>query len=441
MLERFNTFIKAGKLFSGRHRILLAVSGGIDSMVMLDLFRKSRYPIGIAHCNFTLRGNESDIDQSFVRSYAEENNIPFFTVAFETEVYAGEKGLSIQMAARELRYNWLCRLSLEENYHYIATGHSIDDSIETFFINLSRGTGIHGLTGISDKQGVIVRPLLFATRKEIEEYAEKNNIRYREDSSNAETKYLRNKFRHKIIPLFEKVNPSFRQSMAATIAHLKATESVFNNVISQYRKSCVKVFQDQVSIDYTKLSGNEFSRIIIYELLNEYGFNSDQAERILNSAHTGSGKKFYSTGYRLVKDRTTFIITTRSQETNKTLVIDENTRSIQYPISLKLKKKAVDASFKISGDEKKACLDFDTLVFPLQLRKWRKGDKFMPLGMNTYKKLSDFFTDHKFSIPDKEKVWLLVSEDEIVWILGHRIDNRFKITQETQTGLIIEYRE
>ncbi len=420
-------------------KILLAVSGGIDSMAMFNLFVKTAYKIGVAHCNFTLRGAESDEDQQFVKIQAEKFNVPFYTIRFDTKDYAKKRGISIQMAARDLRYDWLRNIQNENGYQYIGVGHNSDDSIETFFINLTRNAGIHGLTGIKPKQNNIIRPLLFASRNEIADYAQTNNIPYREDSSNAETKYLRNKLRLNIIPEIEKLNPAFKDNMHDVLARMRDAEHLLDEIVDQYRKELLKKDGNKILIDYQKLPATDASGTILYELLREYGFNGDQVKSIAGSVNSESGKLFYSKSHRLIKDREFFIITGIKADDTAEIYINNSDSTIDYPIGLNLKVYPNSSDFNIPQQSTIAAIDRDKLIFPLVLRKWRQGDRFMPFGMEHFKKLSDFFIDLKLSVADKESLWIIESDGKIVWIVGKRIDNQYRILPETKNILLIEY--
>jgi tRNA(Ile)-lysidine synthase len=432
MVHRFTTFIQTQQLCTDKDKILVAVSGGIDSMVMLHLFLKTGFRIGIAHCNFNLRGRESDDDQKFVGDYAKEMNLPFHTINFETRKHADERGISIQMSARELRYDWLEQVKHENGYDHIAVGHNSDDSIETFFINLTRNSGIHGLTGIKPRFKNIIRPLLFASRKEIEEYANSHHISYREDSSNKETKYLRNKIRHLVIPEFEKVNPSFRNNILEAIFRFKDLEKQLADMTAHYQNMAMTIADEKVKIDFTKFPSTEIMNIVLYEMVKGYGFNGDQVKSMIESIHGESGKQFFSGSYRLIKDRNEFIITRREEAADTLFSVEKGTTHINLPVQLSFEVQPKPDSLKIPSVSNMAFLDYDKLVFPLKLRKWRQGDRFVPFGMSQFKKLSDFFTDNKLSLDEKESVWLVESLDDIVWIVNHRIDNRYRITEETR---------
>lgn len=438
MIELFESYIATHNLFTQDDKILLAVSGGIDSMVMLNLFMSTGYKTGMAHCNFNLRGAESDGDQKFVQNHAEKHNIPFYTTGFDTKKYASDNGISIQMAARDLRYKWLNNIKDEHGYQYISVGHNSDDSVETFFINLTRNSGIHGLTGIKPKHSNIVRPLLFASRNDITEFAQGNNIQYREDSSNAETKYLRNKLRHKIIPEIEKINPAFKENIQEVIERMREAEQLLSEVVKQYRNQALTKDGNRIIIDYNKLPDSDSSGTILFELLRDYGFNGDQVKTISRSVNSESGRQFFSKSYRLLKDRDCFIITELIDIPDIEYFIDNTDSGIDVPIMLTLKTILNAKSFKIPRQSHVAALDMDKLIFPLKLRKWRKGDRFMPFGMENFKKLSDFFIDNKISLDQKKSVWIIESGGDIVWIVNQRTDNRFRIQSSTKNILLIE---
>jgi len=323
-------------------------------------------------------------------------------------------------------------MKLENGYDHIAVGHNSDDSIETFFINLSRNSGIHGLTGIKSRFRDVIRPLLFATRQEIEAFAKINQISYREDSSNKETKYLRNKIRHQIIPEFEKVNPSFRDSMQEVIFRFRDLEKQLTDMTSYYQNLAMTIADEKVRIDITKFPSEDIMNIVLFEMVKDYGFNGDQVKSMIESVHGESGKQFFSDSFRLIKDRNEFIITKREKVSDSVYTIEKGVSHIDIPVELSFEMLLKPDSFKILTHLNMAFLDCDKLIFPLKLRKWVKGDRFVPFGMTHFKKLSDFFIDNKLSLVEKESVWLIESGNEIVWIINHRIDNRYRITEETR---------
>ncbi len=429
MLEEFKRFAVKNLLFKKADKTLITVSGGRDSIVLCELFYKAKFHFSIAHCNFQLRGKEANDDEDFVKKLALKYKVEFFTKRFKTKEFAEKNKLSIQEAARVLRYKWFEEVRLKNNYNFIATAHHKDDELETFFINLVRGTGIAGLHGILPKRGKIIRPLLFADRNEIDEFVKKNKLQFREDSSNISDKYLRNKIRHKILPLFEEINPVFRKTLSEEITRLNEVEKVYNYFISANENQVLK--NNTISISVLKKS--PFASTLLYEILKKYHFNSAVANEVFSSLDSESGKQFLSSTHRLVKDRDRLIIAKRTTAKNNTVFsVLHNEKMLISPLKIELSKVKNSPDFKISTDSNIACLDFEKLTFPLIIRKWRNGDFFYPLGMRKKKKLSNFFTDIKLSIPEKENTWLLCSDDKIVYIIGKRIDERFKVGKQTK---------
>jgi len=435
MLKDFFRYLKNKKLFNRYEKILLTVSGGLDSMVMAELFRRAEHNFSIAHCNFNLRGSESDGDEEFVMEYCRKYNIPYFIKHFETIKFAKDKKISIQMAARNLRYEWFEYLCNKEGFNYYATAHHKDDEIETFFINLLRGTGIAGLHGILPKQGRIIRPLLFAGRAEIEEYARKINLNFREDSSNSEVKYLRNNIRHRLLPVLKEIESGYRDIITGNIERIRKTEIVYRIEIDRLRKEVSFFERDLLKISISALRGIKSKGILLFEILSEYGFNFAQIKDILNSLDGTSGKTFYSDTHILVKDRNDLIITKQEEVNDEIIEIFPNTSFIVSPLNIRIGTIEKTDDYRIIPDPAFALLDKFKLIFPLKVRKWKQGDFFYPLGMKNKKKLSDFFIDEKFSIVKKQKTYVLTSGNDIVWIIGHRIDDRYKITATTVSVL------
>jgi tRNA(Ile)-lysidine synthase len=437
MLNRFLENITSKKLFEPNQKVLLAVSGGIDSMVMLYLFEKSGFDYGIVHCNFQLRGDESDQDEEFVKTQVLIHGVPSFFIRFDTEEYAQINGISIEMAARELRYEYFEKVRIEHNYDFIATAHHSDDLIETFFLNLSRKTGIKGLTGIKEKSGKIIRPLLFASRNEIEKFASENYIEFREDSTNNEVFYQRNFLRHQILPLFSELNQSFKKNVLASIENLKDAESVYSRFFeSEKKKVRINAIDSQI-VNIENLRKSEHPKLLLLEILNEFNFNPIVAEEVFQSLESESGKQFYSKTHRLVKDREKLFISEIEKKENRIYYIEADDTELFAPFEIKVEKWS-GKDFKIRKEKNIACLDFEKLEFPLLIRKWQQGDYFQPLGMTGFKKVSDFLIDEKIPVHEKENTWLLCSGNKIVWIMGHRIDNRFKITEKTGKIIKIE---
>ena len=443
MLHQFNTFIKEQQLFSPDDRILLTVSGGLDSMVMAELFHQAGYRFGIAHCNFQLRGEESDEDERFVEKLANSYEVSFYTTRFCTKDIAGIRKVSIQMAARELRYVWFEEICKQEGFDLIATAHHLDDQVETLFINLLRGTGIAGLHGIPIRNGKVIRPLLFASREEIFMYARKQNIDFREDRSNSSLNYTRNRIRHQLIPLLRSIDPDYARQITATIHRIQGTESILKPLVEKSRKNVLRKEQGKWIFEIGELKKLKPLQDWMYELLSPFEFNETTICNLIRSLDHESGKSFYSTSYRIIKDRGQLIMTALSQEdpanSPDEFIIDDMTEEIDKPIRLSFKSVVRLKNDQISTDINIATLDNGKLTYPLILRRWQPGDFFYPFGMNKRKKLSDFFIDEKIPIPDKEKTWLLCSGKKIVWVVGHRPDHRFRVTPKTKEVLEVRF--
>jgi len=428
MLEDFIGFIKKEKLFNSKDKILLAVSGGVDSVVLSHLFSQAGFTYAMAHCNFKLRGNESDEDELFTKKFAEKLKVKCYCTSFETEKLSETEGISIQMAARNLRYKWLEKIRSENNYKYIALAHHQDDITETLFINLIRGTGISGLHGIAPKTGNIIRPLLFSSKNNILEFTRKHQIDFREDSSNASEKYIRNKIRHQVVPVLKEINPSLNSTIASNIEHFKFAENIYLNHIKKIRKSIIKKQKNKIKISIKQTENLKNKVYYFYEFLKPYNFNLSTVNDIIKSLKKSPGKVFVSSTHRLLKDRQYLIIEKNKKNTHKQFLIDTNTRKIDTgSIILKFKITDKKASVRNIKDPSLAVFDFDKLIFPLTLRKWEKGDCFIPFGMHHKKKLSDFFIDNKIPLFEKEKILVLCSAGKIIWVVGHRINNIYKI--------------
>lgn len=439
MQEKLEAFISENNLFCKNDRILIALSGGVDSVVLATLMKKCNYSICLAHCNFHLREEESNRDEAFVRSWAKENGVELFVKEFDTYGYMKENKISLEMAARDLRYQWFDLLLKEHNFSYLATAHHLDDSIETFFINLLRGTGIAGLHGIQAKNDKIVRPLLFATREEILSYAKENSISFVEDSTNSETKFTRNKIRHNLFPVLRELNPNFEFALKKDIEHLRDTEVVFRREIEKVKQEIIEKEKDVFKIRIEKLQELTPLNIYLYEILSEYGFNETNINDILLCLNENSGKQFFSKTHRLLKDRQyIFIDKIKDESKNNFFLINQQQGSLIYPLRMQMEVMRDLKFINISKSKNIAMLDFDLLKFPLVLRKWRQGDSFVPFGMKKEKKLSDYFTANKYSLIDKENQWILCSEEKIIWIVGERIDDRFRISNKTKNILKIE---
>lgn len=439
MQEKFEAFVREQKLFDKNDRVLVALSGGVDSVVLATLMLRSGYTFSVAHCNFHLRGEESNRDERFVRSWAEKNKIKLFVSEFDTYEYMQQKGISLEMAARELRYSMFNNLMTAQGFSLLATAHHADDSAETFFINLLRGTGIAGLHGILPKHDNIVRPLLFATRKDIFDFAKANNIPFVEDSTNEDTQFLRNKIRHRLFPLLKDLCPNFDTVIKKDIDRLRETEIVFRSVIERLRADIIEKESNICKINIDRLRKLHPIRILLYELLSEYGFNETDSNNVLASLDKESGKQFFSKTHRLLKDRNYLFITPlNADQHQERYLLNESQNMVNEPIHLVLETLEELTFVNISKDRNIAMFDKDMLQFPLVLRHWKQGDAFVPFGMRKSKKLSDFFTSEKYSLIDKQQQWLLCSGDDIIWIVGRRTDNRYRISEKTKTILKIE---
>lgn len=416
-------------------KLLLATSGGLDSMVMVDLFHKSNYKIAIAHCNFQLRGLESFQDEKFVQDYAALNKIKLFVTQFDTEAFAKDYKLSTQVAARELRYNWFYELLETQNFDYILTAHHADDNLETFLINLVRGTGLDGLTGIPSQNENVIRPLLVFSRKEIENYAKTNAIEWREDSSNELDKYLRNKIRHNLVPILKELNPDFLSSFQKTQNNLKDAESIVNDGEYIIYQEVVTENEDgTVFFNLKKLTQMTNYKAYLYQWLNEFGFSDWSA--IYDLVDSQSGKQVLSTQFRLLKNRDFLILSPiNTLEKNQEYFIEKFQKEVKIPLNLSLCK--VDDISLVTNTT--IFVDANKLQFPLVLRQWIEGDSFQPFGMDRKtKKVSKLFKDEKLSLIEKENTWILCSNNQIVWIIGIRQDERFKIENTTKNILKIE---
>lgn len=418
---------------------LLAVSGGADSVSLLHAFHALHLKASVLHCNFSLRGAESDADEQFVRRLCEDLGITCHVRQFDTARHARENGLSIEMAARELRYNWFREMKQSLNMDYIVVAHHADDVAETILINLCRGTGIKGLTGIQPVNGNILRPLLECSRDEILTYLTEHRLDYRTDSSNRSLDYVRNKIRHQVIPVFKEINPAFLNTLMENCTALKETERIFRYGLQQLQEEVLKQEGDEMLLDIPRILSAPAPYTLLYELLKPYGFNKKQIRDILNTHDATPGKQFTAGNTRLVKDRHYWRLDDHSQCTPTNCLL---TSAGQFDIagrSLRVSVFPRPADFKIPQTPNVACLDADKVEFPLSVRNWQAGDYFYPLGMGKgKKKLSDFFTDRKFTARQKQACLLLLSGEEIVWLIGHRIDDRFKITPATQHILQVE---
>ncbi len=435
MIEKVRSYIKENRLLKPDDRVIVGLSGGMDSMTLIDVLLSLGYNCMAVHCNFHLRGEESERDAAFVEQWCESAKVGLVSVDFDTYRYAAEHKISIEMAARELRYKWFEDIRKEHHADAIAVAHHRDDLAETVLLNLIRGTGIRGLSGISPKNNSIVRPLLGISRDEIEAYVDERKLPFIFDSSNSDDAFVRNFLRLNVIPLLEKINPSVKNSIYRTAQHVGEARKIYDFYVENQKKA---IFAgNRINID--KLKTTLSPATMLFEILSPFGFNASVIEDICQCLDSIPGKVFYSNDYRLIKDRKDLILDKISDEnfSQREYAIDKVSQEITDPIRLKIS--FLSGNITINKDARFLYADADKLSFPLTLRKWQPGDWFIPFGMKGRKKLSDFFTDRKFSLPDKENAWVLTSDEDIVWVVGERSDDRFKITESTENVLVMEF--
>lgn len=434
MLGQFENHISNHFPFLQGKKLLLAVSGGLDSMVLVHLFQQLNYEIVVLHCNFQLRGLESFEDQQFIQEYSNTNAIPFVFTQFDTEAFAADCKVSIQVAARELRYSWFYEQLAIQKGDFILTAHHADDNLETFLINLSRGTGLEGLTGIPAQNEKVIRPLLSFSRQQMEEYASVNKLKWREDSSNASDKYLRNKIRHHLVPLLKELNPNFISSFEKTQSFLSEAQELVDDAAIMVYQQVAREEGEDIYFDLVRLLQLPNYSSYLYQWLKEFGFTAwDDIYELVTSQ---SGKQVVAPYFRLIKDRDCLILSPLlSQENQQEFKIESVESKVKFPLNLvfsTVSKIGVASNSTIFVDQ-------DKLVFPLTLRHWNEGDVFQPFGMEgKSKKVSKLFKDEKLSLIDKEKVWLLCSNNQVVWVVGIRQDERFIIDPNSKNLLKIE---
>lgn len=435
MKEQIQQYIIQHQLLSGEKPVVVGISGGADSVALLHILVSLGYKCIAAHCNFNLRGDESFRDEQFTIDFTKRLQVPLCKISFETNKYAQENRLSVEMAARELRYRWFEELLNTYDADAVAVAHHRDDSVETLLINLTRGSGITGLTGIKPKNGNVVRPLLCVSREDIYAYIENNGLEYVTDSSNSSDIYTRNFIRLKVIPLLEEINPSVKASLARTANHLYDASLIYNHSIEEARK----VITQNNRLSISALLSFPAPATILYEMLKPYGFSRTVCESIFTVLEKDSGKIFYSSTHRLLKDRSDLLIDVLSGEDNRAYLINLEDDNVDLPVELKPEIVVIKEDYQIEKDKKFAYFDFDKLSFPLVLRHWQEGDWFVPFGMKGKKKISDYFNDKKFSLFDKEKTWLLCSGQDVIWIVGERTDNRYRIEKTTKRVLKLKF--
>jgi tRNA(Ile)-lysidine synthase len=420
-------YIEEHTLLNTNAKVIVGVSGGADSIALLDILHSLGYECIVAHCNFHLRGQESYRDEYFVEKAAARYNMKYVSANFDTKRYIQEESISLEMAARELRYAWFEKIRKKYKAEKIAVAHHQDDSVETVLINLIRGTGIRGLTGIPPINGKVIRPLLCIYRNDILKYLEQRELGFVVDSTNKEDLYIRNKIRLNVIPLLQSINPSAIHAISRTSENLYQTEKIYRSYIDKAKQ---KVFTNN-QIDINLLLKQKEPKTILFEILFPFGFNSATVDNIYKSFDGLSGKIFYSTENQVIKDRDVLIVEPISNKQDIIYTIFEHETELDTPIHLTLETFRNSPDLKIEKDPNIVYLDKGKLSYPLLIRKWKHGDKFIPFGMKGHKKISDYFSDNKFSLVDKNNTWLLCSIEDIVWIIGQRPDDRYKITNKT----------
>ncbi|MEL7119746.1 MAG: tRNA lysidine(34) synthetase TilS [Bacteroidota bacterium] len=436
----FIDFIETKNWFQDNQRVLLAVSGGLDSMVMAYLFAQTNYDVGIAHCNFKLRGEDADGDQDFVRARASQNNIPFYTIDFETSTIAQERSQSIQLVARGLRYEWLEKIRVEHHFDWIATAHHLNDAIETTLYNLTKGTGIKGIQGIPVTNGRIIRPLSFASREQLEDFQQEKGIEFRLDASNLEDKYARNKIRHHVLPTLKTINPSLEQTFQRNLENFAGTAELYFWAVQKILDTSIEDLKDQRHIHHHKLARFPSPKTVLFEYLKNFGFNYDQVENIWTQRNSQPGAIFESFSHTLLIDRATFILKKRI-ENNQIHELEIGKFEKEAVLSLSEGKLQMALSTNLptafTRNHLLAFFDYKKITFPLRLRRWKAGDVFCPLGMKgNSKKVQDFFTDSKLNLFEKKQTWILEdASGKIVWIVGQRADERFKLDEQSMKML------
>ncbi|MBO9154303.1 tRNA lysidine(34) synthetase TilS [Chitinophaga sp. GCM10012297] len=442
MIGRLREFIREERIFNEGEGLLLAVSGGLDSSVLCHLLVKAGWKVELAHCNFMLRGAESDRDEAFVRSLGERYQAPVHVTRFDTAAYAEQHKLSVQVAARDLRYAWLERQRAALGLAAVVTAHHMQDNVETLWMNLSKGTGMAGLHGILPLQGHIARPLLFATREEIAAYAKEEGVAFVEDSSNITDKYTRNYFRHNILPPLQALFPDVVRQTGASIDRFREAEELYKQAVEEHKKKLLVKKGEEYFIPLVRFSQAKPLATIAYELLKPFGCSPAQASQVTALLDAEPGRYVTTASHRIVRDRKWFIVAPLNTAEAGYFIIEKEQENLRLPNVAFRFQYAQNDTNAVSANAAVACIDAAGLQFPLMLRRWKQGDYFYPLGMNRKKKLSRFFIDQKLSLPQKEKVWVLESADKrIVWVAGMRIDNRFRVTEKTRQVLRITMTE
>lgn len=438
--ESFRSFIAQHNLFTAGDKLLIAVSGGVDSVVLCELCQQGGYTFEIAHCNFQLRGDESSRDEKFVQALGAKYNVKVWINHFDTTAYAASKKISIQEAARELRYGWFNELLADgrNGLSFLLTAHHLDDSIETSMMNFFKGTGIAGLRGILPQQGKIIRPLLFAGKQDLHDFARDHFLQWVEDSSNGSDKYTRNYFRHQVIPFIQKIYPGAEKNLAQNLGRFRDTELLYHQALAGHKKKLLTVKGNEVQIPVLKLQQAVPFATILYEIISDFGFSSSQTGEVAALLESGSGRYVQSPTHRIIRNRAWLIIVPIKTEEASVVPVDQP-GLYHFPAGSLLLERQPVKELKAAVSMNIACVDAAAIHFPLVLRPWKTGDYFYPLGMQKKKKLARFFIDQKLSLPEKENTWVLEMNNKIIWVVGRRIDDRFKIKEGTKEIVKIEF--
>jgi len=437
-VKNFTDFIDQNSLFDGQSKILAAVSGGMDSVLMVHLLKSAGYNFGIAHCNFQLRGDESTGDEQFCRQLAQQLDAPFHTTSFDTLTFSADNKVSTQMAARTLRYQWFEKVREQAGYSVIALAHHQNDAIETILLNLTRGTGIAGLHGILPKNGLLVRPLLFLSRDEIHQLISNLQIPYREDSSNSSTKYARNKIRLEVIPKLKELNPALEHTFENNLQHFRELEILLNQRVAELQQKVVVIDGGESHIFLKDIIDLEPKRLLLFNLLQPYGFNETSIDDLISVLSKHSGRIFESESFRLILDRERLILTKKDAGQQQEVPINTHDREINYG-RYKLNILHDDGPLIVKNNPMAVSIDAGLLIYPLTLRPWKQGDSFVPLGMKGRKKVSDFFVGEKVPLHQKEQIPLLVNGNgDITWLGGYRLADNYKVTKDTKKVVIFE---
>ncbi|HRX94243.1 MAG TPA: tRNA lysidine(34) synthetase TilS [Chitinophagaceae bacterium] len=439
--ERYIQYVQQQRLFNATDELLLAVSGGVDSVVLCELCQQAGYQFSIVHCNFKLRGEESDRDEKFVKELGEKYGVEVKVKRFDTEQYANEKRLSIQEAARNLRYQWfeeLINQPTDQPINHLLTAHHADDNIETLLMHFFRGTGLHGLTGIPMKNDFIRRPLLSFSKEELLAFAKEHQLEYVEDSSNESSKYTRNFFRNELLPAISKVYPQVKQNLQDNIDRFTEIEKLYQLTTSQLLSKLCRSKENEIHVPVKQLMGYN-NRALIYALISKYGFSEKQVDEIEKLSQSDTGKYITSPDdqYRIIKHRHWFIISRTNTQLSQNIIIEVNDKKIDFEEGTLKFETTLNQQPQTSSQV--ACLDKKNIQYPLLLRKWKTGDYFYPLGMRKKKKLARFFIDNKLSKTEKENAWVLEADKRIIRVIGQRIDDRFKLTDQTKEILEVSF--